>query len=214
MQDLGGLPVRTCHCLSKRGQPSRKIRSTRKSRKDSGFSQKDWFELPHCRADAFVPPQKCLDSRGKIPCRGATRRGNLLRFLWKYKLAERVGFEPTDPFRGQLLSRKLLSAAQPPLLADGSYLNFYIFSNAFGYGIPQLENTFSYPLHYQYKYYDDYLSVLQYQDSSIYGKQTAVTVQNGSWTKVFYTNILYSIPMRKNRSIRIWLLLAKNLYLL
>src|SRR3989338_9731570 len=80
----------------------RKIRSTfRLWRK-----KKDWFakfhfaraslcELPHCRADAFVPPQKCLDSGGKIPCRGATRRGNFLRFFLKYKLAEREGVEPS-----------------------------------------------------------------------------------------------------------------------
>ena len=72
--------VRTSHCLSKRRQPSRKIRSTRKSRKDSGFSQKDWFELPHCRPHFGFGFQKCLQNCGKIPCRGALRRGNIFQF--------------------------------------------------------------------------------------------------------------------------------------
>ena len=61
--------IQTRHCLSKKCQPSRKIRSTRKSRKDSGFSQKDWFELPHCRPHLGFGFQKCLSNCGKIPCR-------------------------------------------------------------------------------------------------------------------------------------------------
>ncbi|MBU2563079.1 MAG: hypothetical protein KJ568_01350, partial [Actinobacteria bacterium] len=42
--------------------------------------QENWFELPHCRPHAGVRFQKCLQNCGKIPCRGATRRGNIFQF--------------------------------------------------------------------------------------------------------------------------------------
>ncbi|HAI74223.1 TPA: hypothetical protein DCL22_02480 [Candidatus Moranbacteria bacterium] len=43
-------------------------------------AQKDWFELPHYRPHAGFGFQKCLQNSGKIPCRGALRRGCFLRF--------------------------------------------------------------------------------------------------------------------------------------
>src|SRR3990167_9788090 len=60
----------------------RKIRSTFRQRR----KKKDWFakfhfaralhgELPHCRPHLGFGFQKCLSNCGKIPCRGALRRG-------------------------------------------------------------------------------------------------------------------------------------------
>ena len=43
------------------------------------FRQKK-FELPHCRPRFVFGFQKCLQNCGKIPCRGALRRGNIFQF--------------------------------------------------------------------------------------------------------------------------------------
>ena len=50
--------------------------------KISAFGRKsnNRFELPHCRPHLGFGFQKCLQNSGKIPCRGALRQGNFLRF--------------------------------------------------------------------------------------------------------------------------------------
>ena len=48
----------------RRRQPAEKYAQQENPERIRDFLKR-WFELPHCRADAFVPPQKCLDSRGK-----------------------------------------------------------------------------------------------------------------------------------------------------
>ena len=108
--------------------------------------KKDWFakfhfaraslcELPHCRPHLGFGFQKCLQNCGKIPCRGAKRRGNQPWFFEMWFLAERQGFEPWEPFRAQQLSRLLLSATQPSLLNKKQFI-YPILAEAKGFEPP------------------------------------------------------------------------------
>jgi len=45
-----------------------------------GRKSNNRFELPHCLPHAGVRFQKCISNSGRIPFRGAFRRGSFLRF--------------------------------------------------------------------------------------------------------------------------------------
>src|ERR1700681_4979471 len=55
--------------------------------------------------------------RGVIPASSLSQSADRCRQKFTYRLAERVGFEPTNTVRCYTLSRRAPSTARPPLLA-------------------------------------------------------------------------------------------------